>query len=415
MSNDGRDKRKRKEPLYAPAFTRSGHSGVPLSKKNFENLEYHVQQFPNQMLRTTTVVVMCIQEITKQLRRTTRPRGDDDSHSLFSVDEVAPAPALKNVPTVGSMNKSSHRFNMAGLSKLLSPMRKQHAQKQSKLQDSQEKTTRALPSSVTVQSFAPPHYPACLMENYNTANIAYDGTPSPLKPTTRIDSIRNVFPKGSTYLCDALYAHLVAYNYVTSILPPPDEPTPPGAALFPPGLGGNAHEIAEANRRIPKKAVSMLGMSTAYKDKGKGKGKGKAPVAAAGFDFGFEKPDGGECSPPPPLPVLPGHRWNPPYPPRSAAPGGSLAPDATAVRPDLPARGGAGSGHHDPAAVVALWLGLDKCVRRLIATLKTGGGVPVLPAAEDETSVLGIAQGQVVDTWLVRAMAEVVRVSEERG
>ncbi|KAL2258437.1 hypothetical protein VTK26DRAFT_8261 [Humicola hyalothermophila] len=80
--------------------------------------------------------------------------------------------------------------------------------------------------------------------------------------------IKNIFPAATDYLCDALYAHLLAYNYVTSLCPPPRP-----AILIPPrtcyrhrhhqpgSRGASIDDTAARNlNKVPHKAASLLGM-----------------------------------------------------------------------------------------------------------------------------------------------------------
>ncbi|KAM0503634.1 hypothetical protein ACHAP8_002873 [Fusarium lateritium] len=63
-------------------------------------------------------------------------------------------------------------------------------------------------------------------------------------------SLRHVFPGCSEYICDALYAHIVAYNYVSRV--PRNQPA------------GNRASTSDSKQgdNIPKKAASLLGLSS---------------------------------------------------------------------------------------------------------------------------------------------------------
>ncbi|WQF82907.1 hypothetical protein CDEST_07921 [Colletotrichum destructivum] len=82
--------------------------------------------------------------------------------------------------------------------------------------------------------------------------------PSTMPPSTvtltppQWSRIRSVFPHGSDYLCDALYAHIVAYNYLAPMVHNP----PPGGAGRPPTPGSPA----STEDTIPKKAATLLGL-----------------------------------------------------------------------------------------------------------------------------------------------------------
>ncbi|KAH6604347.1 hypothetical protein Trco_007793 [Trichoderma cornu-damae] len=70
------------------------------------------------------------------------------------------------------------------------------------------------------------------------------------KPWT---SIKNIFGNCSDYICDALYSHIVAYNYISAL-----------AARYPtsPGHGRSCcSPVASQHEDIPKKAASLLGLN----------------------------------------------------------------------------------------------------------------------------------------------------------
>lgn len=63
--------------------------------------------------------------------------------------------------------------------------------------------------------------------------------------------LRSVFPHGSDYLCDALYAHIVAYNYLAPMIQ---------SGLRPPTPGSPETTSSSMDESIPKKAASLLGL-----------------------------------------------------------------------------------------------------------------------------------------------------------
>ncbi|KAF4448707.1 hypothetical protein F53441_7916 [Fusarium austroafricanum] len=61
--------------------------------------------------------------------------------------------------------------------------------------------------------------------------------------------LRHVFPGCSDYICDALYAHIVAYNYVSRV--PRSQPS---------GQRASTSDSKSQGENIPKKAASLLGL-----------------------------------------------------------------------------------------------------------------------------------------------------------
>ncbi|KAL7793651.1 hypothetical protein V8C37DRAFT_82006 [Trichoderma ceciliae] len=67
-------------------------------------------------------------------------------------------------------------------------------------------------------------------------------------------SVKNIFGNCSDYICDALYSHIVAYNYVSALV-----------ARYPasPGIGRSCSPVGSQHEDIPKKAASLLGLNDA--------------------------------------------------------------------------------------------------------------------------------------------------------
>lgn len=68
--------------------------------------------------------------------------------------------------------------------------------------------------------------------------------PTPVAPW---EALRSVFDGGSEFLCDALYAHIVAYNYVSTLRPRPSQAK--SASIAP-----------QKDDEVPKKAAALLGL-----------------------------------------------------------------------------------------------------------------------------------------------------------
>lgn len=65
-------------------------------------------------------------------------------------------------------------------------------------------------------------------------------------------SLKNVFGNCSDYICDALYSHIVAYNYISALVARFPAPMAPGRSCSPVELQGDD---------IPRKAASLLGLN----------------------------------------------------------------------------------------------------------------------------------------------------------
>lgn len=85
---------------------------------------------------------------------------------------------------------------------------------------------------------------------------------SSLAPPKPWVSLQNVFGCASDYICDALWAHIVAYNYISALVPR----TPPQTRS---GQGRVSTANDSQKEEIPKKAASLLGLA-ASQDMGAG-------------------------------------------------------------------------------------------------------------------------------------------------
>ncbi|UKZ95641.1 uncharacterized protein TrAFT101_010466 [Trichoderma asperellum] len=86
------------------------------------------------------------------------------------------------------------------------------------------------------------------------ASVLQSPSSSSLESPKPWASIKNVFGNCSDYICDALYSHIVAYNYISALV-----------ARFPPsmGPGRSCSPIELQGDDIPKKAASLLGLNEA--------------------------------------------------------------------------------------------------------------------------------------------------------
>ncbi|RFU74739.1 hypothetical protein TARUN_7514 [Trichoderma arundinaceum] len=84
-----------------------------------------------------------------------------------------------------------------------------------------------------------------------TASMLQSPSSSSLESPKPWTSIKNVFGTSSDYICDAIYSHIVAYNYISALV-----------ARYPTTLGhGRAcSPVGSQHEDIPKKAASLLGL-----------------------------------------------------------------------------------------------------------------------------------------------------------
>lgn len=175
-----------------------------------------------------------------------------------------------------------------------------------------------------------------------------------LAPPNAWAPLRHVFGSCSDYICDALYAHMVAYNYISRV--PRSQPLPLNRA-------STASSKKSQNEDIPKKAASLLGLDSPQlpgpPNGGRIAKKFSSPLTAWGFGKDEMSPVGGALS---------------------------AAQDNTTRNIEA---------------------GLLRCIMRLIGTARMmaeeGGGEDRLMEAELQEA----------DMIFVRSLCEIVRISEE--
>ncbi|KAF6835499.1 hypothetical protein CMUS01_05767 [Colletotrichum musicola] len=174
--------------------------------------------------------------------------------------------------------------------------------------------------------------------------------------------IRNLFPNGSDYLCDALYAHVVAYNYILPMVQSAPRPPTPGT---PGTLETNSGSTDDS---IPKKAATLLGLQ--------GLQDGTLPL-------------------PPPL----RKRSSMFMSRRACSSRQSVLPPPTPAPPATPVQQTSSS----DVPLRDLVMGLRRCVARLVATLRAeGSDGPLAGESVNE-----------IDPLIMRSLCEIVKCCEE--
>jgi hypothetical protein len=193
------------------------HPGVPLPPEAIESLRISINNFPETMLLTSSLTIETIRAYSKKLKQTGKLNETSDLHSAVSL----PTPLAPKASRFGT------------LPRLLS--------KRSSMLFS--KPSQQVPST---------QFPQIVEPSWTTIN--------------------SVFPTGSDYLCDALYAHIVAYTYVSTIIAGSRPTSParlPPSSTMPKVASSQSRKSRESDNdeedrcRIPKKAASLLGLSVA--------------------------------------------------------------------------------------------------------------------------------------------------------
>ncbi|KAK4239153.1 hypothetical protein C8A03DRAFT_14425, partial [Achaetomium macrosporum] len=366
-----------------PHMPNAPSPGIPLPPEMIESLRVSIACFPETMLLTSSLSIETIRAYSKKLRHRAdlgRHFGSTDKESIYSSGSHNDRPTKRwNTRWRGNTRRSSNPSH--------------HHQ-------------------------PPPGSCSQQQQHYSTPNRSYQLTPADhsnltLAPGTPLAPawapIKNIFPSASDYLCDALYAHLLVRNYITSLIPPTRPVSPPTPAR--PGSGtGTGHQqlhqkspdtYDERNLRIPQKAASLLGMDD------------PVSATAAYHQQQHQRSRGGRS-------LL------------SRRAGSSQAIQGLFSPSSLPGtRKGVGSMKDQEAsaslaAMTEIQAGLGRCIALLVATLnkETGEGCRsdwdeeedhddlVLVGGEGEKWNGGGANER-VEPVLMRALCEVVRCAEE--
>ncbi|KAK8099229.1 uncharacterized protein PG998_012470 [Apiospora kogelbergensis] len=220
-------------------------------------------------------------------------------------------------------------------------------------------------------------------------------------------AIKRIFPSGTDYLCDALYAHILAYNYITSLCPrsasaasvprpsSKDSVSSYGSSLLGPELATVRSRNSDSTK-IPRKAASLLGMQT-------------DPSTTV-----IPEPNNSNsysCSRTKTLRSQPSFVYNK---------RGADNNNNNSYGKNFTTAANRNADEHD-ATLRELRLGLAKCIARLIVTIRLTshdhssgtpmgmgmGGSPSSRSLNDESQ-------QHIDPYLIRSLCEIVRSSEEK-
>ncbi|KFA51193.1 hypothetical protein S40293_05078 [Stachybotrys chartarum IBT 40293] len=193
------------------------------------------------------------------------------------------------------------------------------------------------------------------LQQSNESKLQSSSTPS-LELSKPWLSLRNVFGNTSEYICDALYAHILAYNYISALVP---RSTP-----VVPGLGRRQSRILSDLQHddIPRKAASLLGLSTSLDG---------SPVGPHGQSKGFD---------------------------------GSLV---SLLNKDDTGSGSSPAAATYEHAIRDIQSELMRCISRLVTTAKL-----VAESGCGEDRLIEV-EAHNIDVFLMRSLCEIVRIAEE--
>lgn len=266
----------------SPTMTSKAPVGsVRVAAEVLENLRISVGNFPDTMLRTSSLTVQTIRSYSRKLRRGGTSSGDrgfgrdSDDYTFTAFDTHA----MESVPV--SVDRKSSLGNLR-LKKLSLRGRKLHL-------SSRQAPAHTSPFLKEEDEFWPPvvHHNYSMLSNSPPSRKSSEASAC-------VGALRSIFPDGTDYLLDGLYAHLIAYNYMNSLCGAMphllSSPGHPGlrsrpSLNFPPGVTSRADlelqdrddlairelqdEVAatDSTAVVPKKAASLLGLGATHMGK----------------------------------------------------------------------------------------------------------------------------------------------------
>lgn len=186
-------------PVSSP-IAMSPTSSVRVSGHVLEALRINVQNFPETMLRTSSVTIDQIRDYSHKLKhsnatRQLAPKRESDEHMMIVSNSLTP-------PTSPSLGRKGSLGNLKFVTSLRGKFSRFN--------------TTASASSITEQVEVdwPP------LDDVTGATTQCDAPP--LRPIAArdaacVNALRSILPHGTPYLLDALYAHIIAYNYIDSL------------------------------------------------------------------------------------------------------------------------------------------------------------------------------------------------------
>ncbi|KAI0602758.1 hypothetical protein F4775DRAFT_588330 [Biscogniauxia sp. FL1348] len=283
---------------------------------------------------------------------------------------------------------------------------------------------------------------------YTLESLSTSNPPSPFgAPRAEWAAIKNLFPSGTDYLCDALYAHLLAYNYITSICPRSAliSPMTTSAATAAASAAASAAAAAAAALRpstakssstssdtalprsstasiadgtqIPRKAATLLGLQDNPRGpipeppslSGCGRNNGALRPKRSYFVMGNGGGGGGSGST-----TTIGHRHaNSSDSGGVSVVGGGGGGSILTARPTT-SGGSRSPPDHSEQTLREVRLGLARCIARLVATLRQNSTSESSEGGGAGGGSWGGSLKPEEDPLFMRALCEIVRCCEER-
>lgn len=371
----------------SPAHTPTSSIGITpianirVSTETLENLRIMVHGFPDTMLSTDCLTVQTIQSYSRKLRigdfknERVSPRGSDELG-------IAKFPTSSDLSSQILDRKASF-----GNLKLMTSLRGKFSSR-----------FTSSPTSSTSRETSEESWPP--VDNC-FASIRCNSSPS--RPSDKpqkdhyITALRSIFPTGTDYLLDALYAHIIVYNYINSL-----------CGGFPHlhqnGAGPHLRSRTPTNFVVPAGVTSLADLQLHedasesvvdefYKEVANGSSHAVVPSKAAAM-LGLGSTNMGQ-----PIKPVPG----------------TLGGRNARLRKTTPPGASFAASLESEATLRHLRDNVSRNIYRLVETVKSSSVATLGKEAsqEEEDGCIMGPNGKELEPTLMRAMCEVVRCYEE--
>ncbi|OAA60406.1 hypothetical protein SPI_05530 [Niveomyces insectorum RCEF 264] len=254
------------QPLLSHNFQTPGVVGIPLPREVIDTLRVSVSCFPETMLSLSSFSIQTIRSYSHKVRRGGQSDTDSAHRFLLSPSSsmggwppsptaarhITP-PALSSSPTTTSFcdSSSDSRTNLFG------PMR-------APMPTSQAPSRFWKLSKRLIPSRTSPNLGALTGRGPSSDHGSFSGRNNRLDDVSDEDHdkasgacLKRIFPTGSDYLCDALYAHILAFNYIGLLCPAPSPAPVPAPVLHPASLSSSPSRTDLGDPSLTAKASTI--------------------------------------------------------------------------------------------------------------------------------------------------------------
>ncbi|CAK7274228.1 hypothetical protein SEPCBS57363_006054 [Sporothrix epigloea] len=270
-------------------FSQPGTVGIPLPREVVDTLRVSVSCFPETMLSLSSFSIQTIRSYSRKVRRCSQSDADDAYRLLmapFSPSTASPPtrppsptatgqyfPLTPASPAAGPLELGTGVTRSTTALSLSANGTRRFWKLHKKVagvsvHNNNDSSRSALPAlnmftgfrSSTSSNGSSLHSPGYQLSPTSTGHSTPRMSTITRRGTARPDMaeddrskanglcLKRIFPTGSDYLCDALYAHIIAFNYISLLCPPlPDVGFPAASEVSAAGTLDSSADACESN------------------------------------------------------------------------------------------------------------------------------------------------------------------------